>query len=435
MQSYTKDNNIVISCELEGDIYPTNLYINDYNVICKNNKIDSGWEWYICESSDSLSNIYGGISDTTPVRIVFKSAASININGGGSSGSEDIFKDNDYLIFDDTDVVIDARLLNKTSLHMICAYSNQTSWDWDLPNVQTMSHTFNSTPMTTWNIELPKVTSMDGTFLRSKITEWNTPLPSITDMNTTFGYTSLKKINISLDTLVSATSTFRNCYLTEWNIDLPKLSNGSDFIRNNPIVSFTGNLDSLKNGYDFFWACPSFTTFNSALPSLENGSDMFGATKLNKQSVLNVLESIPRYTSGSHGLMIGIHIDHKYDPDVQLALKRASINYVPTNTLPIDPETGEPIEVTEGKGWTLTVQWNGTATENAYPAPTTYSLRPMPVPVYAKVKNENDEVKLSWGHFVENWEDNGYQEFLSLEEAYEFFNLEFPKEILDNSTE
>lgn len=310
LQKTTVDDYVVLKCETEEGAYPIHLYINGILVMCQNNKTLLGWEWYICPTSDNLSEIYGGITDDTPVSIVFKFAASTN-GGGGSLPAN-----NDYIMFDDTGVVIDAQLLNKTTLHMTCYDVNQKSWDWDLPNVTSMNSTFWKTPMTEWNIELPKVTSMNGTFEYSKIIEWNTQLPSITTMNGTFGYSTLKKINISLDTLVTGTNPFRNCSITEWNINLPKLTNGRDFIRNTPIVSFTGNLDSLSDGYDFFWSCSKFTTFNSALPSLSNGTDMFGGTILNKESAIRVLETIPTYTSGSHGLMIGIHIDHKYDPDV-----------------------------------------------------------------------------------------------------------------------
>ena len=235
-----------------------------------------------------MSEIYGGITDNTLVSIVFKFAASTN----GGSGS--LLLNNDYIIFDDTGVVIDARLLNKIYLHRTCYDVNQKSWDWDLPKVTSMNYTFYNTKLTEWHVELPKVTSMEGTFYNTKLTEWN----------------------ISLDILTTANNTFRHCSITEWNINLPKLTSGRDFIRDTPIVSFTGNLDSLSDGYDFVWNCPKLTTFNSALPKLNSGVDMFGGTILNKESAIRVLETIPTYTSGSHGLMIGIHIDHKYDPDV-----------------------------------------------------------------------------------------------------------------------
>jgi hypothetical protein len=48
-------------------------------------------------------------------------------------------------------------------------------------------------------------------------------------------------------------------------------------------------------------------------------------------------------------------------------LKKCQNSYV----APIEELGGSLSEtVTTDKGWTLRIQWNGTATENAYPAPT-----------------------------------------------------------------
>lgn len=91
------------------------------------------------------------------------------------------------------------------------------------------------------------------------------------------------------------------------------------------------------------------------------------------------------------------------------------------------------ISSAEVKGWTVTVQWNGTPTTKT--SSSTFSLR-KPL-IYAKlgeIENLNGEKEsfLDWGHYVTNWEENGYHEFSSLKEAHEHFNLEFPKETLDN---
>ena len=140
---------------------------------------------------------------------------------------------------------------------------------------------------------------------------------------------------------------------------------------------------------------------------------------LNKASVLRICNTVPTWTTGTHELWLGIHVDHKYDPDVNLALKRADINYEPTVEL--------PEEVTEGKGWTLTVQWNGTPTAQ------TSGTFVMGTLIYAKVgemerPDGTVERFLEWGHYVTNWEERGYETFRSLESAYKYFNLEQPTE-------
>lgn len=98
---------------------------------------------------------------------------------------------------------------------------------------------------------------------------------------------------------------------------------------------------------------------------------------------------------------------------MNLALKKADINYV--------PEVELPEEVTEGKGWTLTVQWNDTQTAQA----STMAAGSL---IYAKVGEHElpdgtTERYLDWGHYVTDWEARGYEQFRSLESAYEYFGL------------
>ena len=107
-------------------------------------------------------------------------------------------------------------------------------------------------------------------------------------------------------------------------------------------------------------------------------------------------------------ITLGIHVDHKTDAEVLDAIANAEAN-----------------------GWTMTVQWNGTPTAQAS---VTYGLRKPPI--YAKVSemerpDGTTERVMDWGHYVTNPED--YQEFLSLEEAREYFGLPVENEELNNS--
>jgi hypothetical protein len=168
----------------------------------------------------------------------------------------------------------------------------------------------------------------------------------------------------------------------------------------NWITSFTSPLPKLRIGNKMFSSATArlFSVFNSELPSLESGNGMFNNSKLDKASALRVLNSIPTHTTGSHLLTIGIHIDHQQEEEVLDAIANA-----------------------ETKGWTLTVQWNGTPTAQTT---TTYGLRKPPI--YAKVDERElpdgtAERCLDWGHYVTNPEN--YQEFSSLEEAREHFGI------------
>jgi hypothetical protein len=151
-------------------------------------------------------------------------------------------------------------------------------------------------------------------------------------------------------------------------------------------------------------------------------TNAFYGCKLNKKTVLKLSDELPT-VSGDKPVTIGIHGDNKYDPEVNLALKKVDINYTPTVEL--------PEEVTEGKGWTLTVQWNDTSTAQA----STFNMGTL---IYAKVGEHElpdgtTEQFLDWGHYVTNWEARGYEQFRSLESAYRYFGLPEPWEPLTNN--
>lgn len=168
----------------------------------------------------------------------------------------------------------------------------------------------------------------------------------------------------------------------------------------------TRNLEKVKLysplGSDFLEA------FSGSLQLREFEGDLISAAKmhktfanciLNKESTLRILNSIPAYTSGNHPLGIGIHVDHKTDEEVLAAIANA-----------------------EAKGWTLTVQWNGTPTSGI----STLNLEE----IYAKVTeseygdytDENgNKCMLDWGHYVTDTTD--YKIFFSIYEAEQYFKL------------
>lgn len=104
------------------------------------------------------------------------------------------------------------------------------------------------------------------------------------------------------------------------------------------------------------------------LPNYNNAKAMFSNCQLDRPTTLSILNSLPNWyeDTAEHNFSIGIHIDHKYDPEVNIALKKLQNSYI----TPIE-EYGAvlPEEITEDKGYLLSVQWKGTATENAYPPP------------------------------------------------------------------
>lgn len=237
--------------------------------------------------------------------------------------------------------------------------------------------------------------------------EWIYPLNSINDINGVLANTSyIKKVTFYAPGIWGGNlkNVFYNCSgLVEASVYSPNATSGEfAFSHCGKLKKVSGNLNSLTSGNSLFLESP-IETIEIEFPKLSSGVQFATSkAKLNKTSVLRIINSIPAYTSGSHHLDIGIHIDHQSDPEVLEAIANA-----------------------EAKGWTLAVQWNGTPTTQAS---VTYGLRKPPI--YAKMgeiecPNGTIEQTLDWGHYVTNPED--YQEFSSLEEAYEHFNLEMPQ--------
>jgi hypothetical protein len=127
---------------------------------------------------------------------------------------------------------------------------------------------------------------------------------------------------------------------------------------------------------------------------------IYDGCQLDKESVL-LLNNLPntKLTNESDKVLtIGIHVDHQMDEEII-----------------------ETISNIESKGLNVTVQWNGTPTTQ--PA-SIFGLRKPSI--YAKLSeierpDGSKEQNLDWGHYVTNPEE--YQEFSSLEEAYEHFGL------------
>lgn len=244
--------------------------------------------------------------------------------------------------------------------------------------------------------------------------EWVYPLTSLTSStNVLSSNNSLKKANLYMPSISgwAAGSALSSCNnLTEAYVYAPNIAGIEGTFYNCPkLKKVSGELKSVIVGHSAFLNSPieileiEFSKLDRAekFAMSTKGNTSASAPRLNKESALRVLNGIPSFTSGSHPIALGIHVDHQNDEEVLEAIANA-----------------------EAKGWTLTVQWNGTPTTQAS---VTYGLRKPPI--YARVDELEHfdgtiERVLNWGHYVTNPED--YQEFSSLEEAYEHFGLEKP---------
>lgn len=167
-----------------------------------------------------------------------------------------------------------------------------------------------------------------------------------------------------------------------------------------------GFWEKIVKAVDAFYNCQNLSNsqFPTALPALTDGTGMFSNCKLSKEVAISILNSLQTAssvtTNNTWCITMGIHIDHQTDEEVITAITAA-----------------------EEKGWTVTVQWNGTATAAAA---STYSLRRAAVQArVVEIVDEDGHVGkfLEWGHYVTNAEENDYTEFASLEEAKEHFNI------------
>lgn len=229
----------------------------------------------------------------------------------------------------------------------------------------------------TWVYPLPKLETTDcGGWNTCVFAEANTELlelhlPALLEW---YGLCNVKRLRIYAPNVTLLTSA--------WNTQ-----NEEFFITADNITTFA---------HDCRWNKLKHVDFG--LPKLSNGDGAFHSAQLDKESCLLLLNSLPEHTTGTHKFMLGAHIDLQSDDEVLAAIADA-----------------------EDKGWTVTVQWNGTPTAQTT---STFGLRKPSI--YAKLSeierpDGSKEQNLDWGHYVTNPED--YQEFSSLEDAYEHFNL------------
>lgn len=186
--------------------------------------------------------------------------------------------------------------------------------------------------------------------------------------------------------------------LEEFEFEAQKLTSMHAWFNNNYKLRRVSinDVSKVTTGYQCYDNCYVLEEFPTVYPVLSDGAMMFRGCRLKKQHAIEILNGIPAWSSGTHSITVGIHVDFKDDAEIAEAVASA-----------------------EAKGWTVTVQWNGTAGTSGA---STYGLRRQPI--YAKVVEHDGKQNLDWGHYVTNAEENGYQEFASVEEAEEYFGIE-----------
>ena len=233
-----------------------------------------------------------------------------------------------------------------------------------------------------WAYPLTKLASASKVFQNnSRIRKFKTYCPNVYDAELFLASASnLEELHVEWNTAWRISGIAQNC---------PKLHTVSGFCKSADVA------------YSSFSQSSSLRNYSLAVPNLRNASGFLNKAILTKESVIFLCNSLPsRLSESGCSITIGIHIDHQNDEEVLEAIANA-----------------------EAKGWTLTVQWNGTPTSTA-------STMAMGSLIYAKVVEHElpdgtTEKFLDWGHYVTD--ETGYETFRSLESAYEYFGLKNPE--------
>ena len=291
-------------------------------------------------------------------------------------------------------------------------------WIYPLPNLESFSLSWQELiwangKLKKWRVPLPKLTRVPSWWFSCKTLEYmELYAPEAQELSQPMrwcGNVKYCKVYASKTTVIRDLVT-NNSKLKEIEIDAPNVVNaeGAFFCLTGVerINCAADMFHKVTNGIALYRSNKLLTEFPTSYPSLKDAENMFADCKITGQQAIKVLNSIPMWTDGkAHLITMGIHIDYQNDTDVLTAITNA-----------------------ETKGWTLTVQWNGTPTTQTV---STFGLRKPSI--YAKLgtverPDGTTENVLDWGHYVTNWEENRYQEFSSIEEAEEHFNIKQTEE-------
>lgn len=242
--------------------------------------------------------------------------------------------------------------------------------------------------------------------------KWIYPLPKLSSGDQVFNGVSISEI--AIEELPLASSGYfmfaSNKAIKRFTTRMPVMNWFDRTFHNTSleVFDYDGETFSPQVIQVGFNACKNFRTFNAVFgKKIVNANFAFSECILDKPSVLRIANSAIPSSSGQ-AFYIGIHIDLQNDTEVLDALALMETN-----------------------GWVLTTQWNGIATDAAASV-STFGLRSPAI--YAKLNTiefsgGTTETLLDWGHYVTNWEERGYQEFASLEEAEEYFNINQTEEV------
>ena len=310
-------------------------------------------------------------------------------------------------------------LTNGDSMFTDC--SNLTSFSSDLSSLTNGEYMFlNCSNLTTFTSDLSSLTNGQGMFNDcSNLTTFTSDLSSLTHGAYMFiNCSNLTTFTSDLSSLTHGGYMFSNCSsLTTFNSDLSSLTDGYGMLANCAnLTTFTSDLSSLTTGRGMFADCSRLTTFNSDLSSLTDGQQMFYRCKLNPQSVMNIVKSLPKRLSGGK-ITIGISVTNNVSTiqqQLQAFAEEATFD-----------SWADLKQAFVDKGWNVILQYGGLSTSIPYDM---RGERDISCSIYAQLIEEEDKdhaeytnedgskfYNINWGHDVTNPQE--FQQFDSLEDA------------------
>lgn len=220
----------------------------------------------------------------------------------------------------------------------------------------------------------------------------------------------LKKLRIVAPLATASDTAFywNQCRNQDWYIYYPKTKNmQSMFADGWYIEEIKGEFGMEATNLNYAYKkCPMLRVFPTNYPQAQTADAMFNECQIPGEAAIAVLNSFPAYTSGTHNVTMGIHVDYQNDPAVLAALDNAT-----------------------AKGWTVTRQWNGTPTSGVSTTDLEEIYCKVTESEYGDYTDENgNRCMLDWGHQITSPDGKtpselGYKLFFSIYDAEKYYKL------------
>lgn len=302
--------------------------LTSFNTDNIENLTDGSRMFAVCSN---LRNVNANFTNLTNAQGMFQYCSNLNINGCTFPKIENItsmfyYGGKGEITCDFKHIVDGTRMFYQSKFNSIAC---------DFSSLENGTEMFYYTPnLTLFKSELPALTNGASMFQDSGVVAWDIELPNLTNGNYMFRDSYIHEVNIEeIPNLVNArylfscsynSSTNRTRFTKPFSTNLPKVKDGSymfyrRYASTTPTVEIAQglNLNSLENG-QYMFCNTALTHFKSALPNLNNGSYMFYGCKLDKESVLFIVNQLKNNNNLSTTANITIGTSKEYQNDLEL---------------------------------------------------------------------------------------------------------------------